>query len=264
MFSNLLGQRAALIIAHPGHELRVYGWLIKAQPYVFILADGSGHAGRSRLNTTTGILRDLGGKPGGIYGRLTDAEIYAAIIERDLDLFVALTEELAEDLVRHQTEYVVGDAMEGYNPAHDICRTITNAAVEIANQTASRRIRNFDILLTGRLNTAAEVSRGTVRIDLEDDVMARKLQAAREYLEIIDDVNRTIEREGVGALKTEVLRPVLNTDNGNGFFQQTPYYEQYGEQQVAAGYYQRVIRYRDHFLPLADGLQQYVACRGRR
>ena len=40
--------------------------------------------------------------------------------------------------------------------------------------------------------------------------------------------------------------------------------KQYGEQQVAAGYYQRVIRYRDHFLPLADGLQQYVACRGRR
>src|SRR5207247_3368478 len=111
-----LGRHAALIIAHPGHELRVYGWLNRARPLVFVLTDGSGHTGRSRLNATTRILRELGSEPGGIYGRLTDAEIYSAIIERNLDLFVALTEELAEAFVMHETDYVVADALEGYNP----------------------------------------------------------------------------------------------------------------------------------------------------
>src|SRR5207253_5484219 len=36
----LPGGRAALVIAHPGHELRVYHWLRLARPSVFILTDG--------------------------------------------------------------------------------------------------------------------------------------------------------------------------------------------------------------------------------
>lgn len=32
--------RAALVVAHPGHELRVYGWLEQARPRVFVLTDG--------------------------------------------------------------------------------------------------------------------------------------------------------------------------------------------------------------------------------
>src|SRR5205807_943759 len=129
---------------------------------------------------------------------------------------------------------------------------------ELASRTTQRRIGNFDILLAGTISAAEKVSRGAVCIDLGDEVVVRKLQAAREYLEIASDVNRTLEREGAGAQKTEVLRPVREANSCNGWFEKPPYYEKYGEQQVAAGYYQRVVRYRDHFLPLADGLQRYV------
>jgi hypothetical protein len=35
---------------------------------------------------------------------------------------------------------------------------------------------------------------------------------------------------------------------------EVPYYETYGEQRVAAGAYDRVLRFREHLLPLADAL----------
>lgn len=125
--------RPALVIAHPGHELRVYHWLRMARPCVFILTDGSGRSGKSRLHSTTKILERNKASQGCIYGRHTDSEIYLALMDHKLDLFLNLDQELAVALVQERIDYVVGDAIEGYNPSHDLCRAIINAAVEIAS-----------------------------------------------------------------------------------------------------------------------------------
>lgn len=41
-------------------------------------------------------------------------------------------------------------------------------------------------------------------------------------------------------------------------FAETPFYERHGEKQVAEGYYDQVIRYREHMLALAEGLWSQV------
>src|ERR1700742_4299674 len=69
---------AALIVAHPGHELRLHGWMSLARPCVYVLTDGSGHSGQSRLAATTQLLSTIRAESGCIYGRFTDAEFYAA------------------------------------------------------------------------------------------------------------------------------------------------------------------------------------------
>src|SRR5206468_10486420 len=76
---TLPGRRAALVIAHPGHELRVHAWVELAQPLAFVLTDGSGHTGQSRLASTSRLLDQTGASSGGIYGRLTDGVLYTAI-----------------------------------------------------------------------------------------------------------------------------------------------------------------------------------------
>jgi hypothetical protein len=70
---------SALVVAHPGHELRVFGWVEATRPRVYVLTDGSGRGGRSRLPATTRILAETGAVPAGIYGRLTDHDAYDAI-----------------------------------------------------------------------------------------------------------------------------------------------------------------------------------------
>src|SRR5919202_2920039 len=107
--------RAALVIAHPGHELCLYGWLKSARPRVFVLTDGSGHSGKSRIERTTNILKEVGACVGSFYGRFSDAAIYEAILNHQFDLFVGLAQELAAQIINERIECVVGDAREGYN-----------------------------------------------------------------------------------------------------------------------------------------------------
>ena len=262
MLGPLQDRRAALVIAHPGHELRVYNWLGLAHPNVFVLTDGSSHCRQPRLHRTTSILNSLGAQPASIYGGMTDGEIYSAILDRNFDLFIETVRELSEALVRKHIAYVVGDAIEGYNPAHDVCRLIINAAVKKARRTG-HRVENFDILLAGKAaDCPSETLADAISIEVDDEMLSRKLQAARDYSELAVDVHRILDEEGIDSLKTECLRRVKE-DSGDGQFKEPPYYEIYGEKQVAAGYYQQVIRYREHVLPIAQVLRQSVASRSR-
>jgi hypothetical protein len=256
MLGSLHDRRAALVMAHPGHELRVYFWLSLVRPRVFILTDGSGHSGKSRLHRTTRILDSLGARPGCIYGRLTDAAIYSAILNGEIDLFISIAGELAQALVRDRIEYIVGDAIEGYNPAHDVCRLVINAAVKKACQMGNC-VENFDVLLAYKLaDDALAAMTDIISIDADEQMLEGKLQAARDYSELAVDVNRVLAQEGIASLGTEYLRPV-NEDLYNQVLQEPPYYEVYGEEQVAAGRYQQVIRYRDHVLPIGEALQEF-------
>ena len=110
------GERAALVIAHPGHELRVHGWLEQARPEVFVLTDGSGHTGRSRLASTSRLLARAGARPGCIYARLTDRDLYATLLDGQLDVFVRLAVELGEALAHSEVHVLqAGNGRPGGN-----------------------------------------------------------------------------------------------------------------------------------------------------
>jgi hypothetical protein len=193
---------------------------------------------------------------GSFYGQLSDGDAYCAILNGDLDLFARLARELAAYLLTEQIEYVAGDALEGYNPTHDVCRLVINAAVEMANSGAGRKVGNFDFPLTGRPDKYD--GEHAISLQLDNKAFARKMTAARSYAELDSEVEEAIRQNYAEAFRVERLRPV--DSNKIGFeFNEKPYYERYGEQQVAAGHYRDVIRYREHFMPLAEALWQQVA-----
>lgn len=174
--------RAALVIAHPSHELCVHGWLQTARPRVFVLTDGSGRAGEPRINSTTNVLTDVGAQPGSIYGRMGDIDVYDAFLDRDFPAFIALAEELAEEFSRHKIEYVVGDSDEGYSPTHDACRLLTNAAVEMVSRRRKREIANFEFAVVGPPDGCpAPLRNQAVWVQLDDEAFSRKIVAARGY-----------------------------------------------------------------------------------
>jgi hypothetical protein len=256
---TLQDRRAALVVAHPGHELRVHGWMELAHPFVCVLTDGSGHSGQSRLESTTRLLAKTGAPLGSIYGRVKDIEIYTAILDSDFGLFRELAEELGKAFVRDAVEYVVGDAIEGYNPIHDLCRSVINAAVELANRSKTNRIANFDFLVIGLPDLKSDEARSReVWMRLDEVALARKLEAAKSYLELRDDVGKMINETGSASFRFEALRPVISAVGADGLIQEPPFYERYGEKQVSEGYYRRVIRYREHILPIVDALQSYA------
>jgi hypothetical protein len=250
--------KAALVVAHPGHELRVYQWLRLTRPLCFVLTDGSGGSGKSRLDSTTTLLEQNGARMGSIYGRLTDREIYSAIIKGELDLFIDLSEELVRELVREEIDFVVGDAIEGYNPAHDVCRFMINAAVEIVSRKRNQPLLNYEVSLTSQPANFAEAKIGeAIRIHLDEEDLSRKLEAAHSYHELAGDVDQILKTEGIQAIQTEWLQPVSNWGISISQPPESPYYELHGEKQVAAGHYEQVLRYREHVLPIAQALRDY-------
>lgn len=258
-FEDLRQRRAALIIAHPGHELRVHRWLELARPLVFVLTDGSGHTGRSRLASTTAVLERTGAKPGPVYGRLTDRSLYRAILGGDVDLFSSLADEISLALDAAGVDYVVGDAVEGFNPGHDVCRLLLNAAL-LRLDPRGGRPGNFEFLLEGPPQECPPEDRSeAILLELDDDPLRRKLEAARSYPELAGEVEKAFAVHGWKPFRVECLRPVRYGLEIGDRFPHPPYYESYGEKQVAAGIYREVIRFREHLAPLAASLGRHAA-----
>src|SRR4029453_5346950 len=95
----LPADRAALLVAHPGHELRLHGWMEQSRPVVFVLTDGSGRTHHSRLPPTTRVLERAGATRGAVYGRFTDAAVYQALLARDIAAFTDTAAEIAAALL---------------------------------------------------------------------------------------------------------------------------------------------------------------------
>jgi hypothetical protein len=253
MGSVILEGNAALIIGHPGHELRIYHWVETARPLTFVLTDGSGRGQQSRLPSTANVLRRAGAKPAPIFGRWTDAQAYEILLSGNLGALAGLTRELGQALVANEIQAVVADAMEGFNPTHDLCRHMTNAAVLTANRATGWKIANFDFVLVAPPDTASEVIRDQcIRLQLDPAALARKRVAAENYPELKEEIDAAISKFGLEIFATELLRPVAADLSAN--HEGRPFYETHGEDRVKQGHYHQVIRYREHVRPLMEAL----------
>ena len=280
--TDLFATSSALIVAHPGHEMRLHCWLAKARPVVFILTDGSGRSQLSRLDSTTNYLREIGVERGSLYGRFSDRKIYQSLLRHDFTLFINLVNELVESFRRERIALVVGDAAEGYNSTHDLCRLLVNAAVEMANGAGAGHIANYDFPVVERPDSCPQRLRAAaIRLHLDETTFAGKLAAARKhYPELVTEMEMALSRTGTSPLRVylegrnetqqaavetcldlfrvEVLRPAGGHKQLDAFMRHKPFYESHGERQVASGYYAETIRYREHLAPLADVLREHV------
>ena len=255
MVADLNPEHSMLVVGHPGHELRVYGWLMTARPIVQVLTDGSGSEGHSRIDSTTTVLDSVAARRGSIYGRMSDREIYSAILASDHARFLALSDELAAELVRHHIDVVAGDGIEGFNPSHDVCRYVINAAVRLASKRSGRTIACYGFPLDGAPDGNGHGGTdGALRVQLDEQMLERKLQAAHGYTELRGEVARALERFGREPFRTECLWPIDLADPYGWDPSRVPLYESYGAERVASGVYEHVVTFRDHVKPLADAL----------
>ncbi len=274
--------RSLLVIGHPGHELRVYGWIGQVRPIVCILTDGSGSDGTPRLDKTLEILHELGAEIGPLCGELSDRGIYEKILRHEYDPFDTLCKRLARLIIAQDIDLVVSDAIEGYNPVHDLCEALVRTAVGIArnandadnNENAGKTrngkpcsIRHYTIPLmndprpaTGSMEAAHHT------IELTPLRFKQKLEAMRSYAAsaggiLQEEVGDAFHNFGEEAFAREYLFAAAapGQEPERRFSRQKPFYETYGEQKVAAGRYQSVIRFHEHVLPIVNHLRKKVS-----
>ena len=250
------GLRTALVVAHPGHELRIHGWLERTRPLVLVLTDGSGGLGQSRLASTQGLVDAAGAQCGRIFGRFTDRTLYQALVDHKHDEFLEIARELARILVEHRIDLVAGDSAEGYNSGHDVCRLLIDAAVEWIRIQESRHIENRDFPVVAAPETcSAEQRDSALWLQLDETALSRKLAAARAYRELASEVEAALTAHGTKAFSTECLRLI-----------QAPWslpaapawYEEYGTKRVKEKVYAHVVRQEEHVVPLRRSLKAWA------
>ena len=174
-----------------------------------------------------------------------------------LEPLCEVVESIAAALTDAQIEMVVSDACEGYNPTHDICFELTQAAVELVRRRTRRTIQRYSFCLTEWEGCVpSQMAEDLVHLELDDTCLHDKIEAARSYVELRDEVDRALEYKGIEYFRNEALIPSTGWTTAPEDYK--PGYELRGEQRVGEGKYAQVLRYNDHLLPIFRGLRHYV------
>src|SRR3954447_24801100 len=239
-----------LIIAHPGHELRLFDWMERERPLVFILSDGSGGAQSSRLGYSVSAIRATGARLIEGSGERSDRDWYAAILRRDIPAFRQAADAIAAAALIVHAPLVVSDAADGYNPLHDLCQAIAGAVVaRIARDSKAPEFRVSPA-------TASAMGSKAVAWKLEDEAVRRKRLAISANTPLAEEIARLLA-EAPDVLHTEqLLVPTFDWPEN-----WTPEWEAFGRKRVKEGRFAAAITYRDHVLPIAKALLGRDDCR---
>jgi hypothetical protein len=243
----------ALIIGHPGHELRAYAFIKKYKPDVFILTDGSGSHKASRLDQSIKLLDSLGAKFQDTIKIFSDIELYNIILEQELSKISSYKNNLKDIIIENNYDLVVGDALEGFNPTHDICRYLINGIVsDILADNNSKTILNYDFVLDSAPNNIPiDDNIGGLSLKLSDEEYQEKLNAAMNYPELKYEVETAIEKYGKEVFLWESFGMVLDINQISNWGSLKPYYEIFGENRVKKGLYSQLITFEKHIKPIA-------------
>ncbi len=170
---------------------------------------------------------------------------------------------MAQAFAAHRPDLVLCDAVEFFNPVHDVtlplvlrARRLSDLAFDIFEVpllSQGARDRNYEI-------QAAQGSRAdrTVRVRLSDEEAAAKLQAARQtYINLsqilIDEAGIDVHKLSPEDVGTEVLFGP-SQDLAEPESEDLIRYHWRGEDLKTRGAVRDVITYRGHYLPVAEHL----------
>jgi len=246
-----LRRRPLLLVAHPGHELRLFGWIAKTRPLVAILTDGSGSTGISRIDLSRELVDRLGGEIV-MAGRFAEPLLYEMILRADAGPLLAVAEELAVLLREEGSDLIVSDAGEGYHPGHDLCTPI--AACGAARCPQPPRHYEYRVVGDPRVNG----SHASVLM-LDDATLRDKIESSRRYAAesgavLAAEVEYMFDTYGEESFRYECLLPAGH--EGPQLHDGLRYYEKRGEQRVRDGRYREVLRHATHVEPLVAAMRQ--------
>lgn len=253
------GAITAFVAAHPGHELRLATWMARSRPLMFVLAKGA-RSGRSeaRMEASRQLAMVLGATPSKQFGVAFDPEIYGWIMNRDVEAFSCLADDLREAFATNRIEHVVTDAWQNYNPVHDLAHALARVAAAEAAADTGRRIDVLDYpVVMGRMAHAPlGPQRGEVEQSASD--LAAKAALIAQYPDIAEDVRLLEAAVGREAVERETLHDPLDLETLRGALDEAPWYERHGEERVRAGVYSQVLRW-SHMAPIVAMLSDRLA-----
>jgi hypothetical protein len=115
-----------MVFSHPNHELAIYGLLNRLRPYTLFLTDGGSS---DRLEQTRKGLDSVGILNRATFLNYPEDSFYNALLRQDGAFYEGIAETVANHVRAVGAEQVICDAVEFYNPVHDMALPIVHAAL---------------------------------------------------------------------------------------------------------------------------------------
>jgi hypothetical protein len=242
------------VFSHPNHELAVFGLVQRTRPAIVYLTDGGGP---HRENQTREGLGRIGALERATFFSITEDAMYNALLERDSGFFVDLALRLRESLRSHAPRQIVCDAVEFYNPLHDITLPIVLRASEGLPAVVFEAPLVFQQPGGGERyvvqRPAASRVEHQIGFDLSADERAAKLTARDEvYTLLVEQMGPVITGLPDDHIGHEVVVPAVGIRLPGDDL--TLRYEWRSQILLASGQIGQAITYSGHYLPVVEAL----------
>jgi len=246
-----------MVFSHPNHELAILGIVQRLRPHLVFLTDGGGE--RRMAETRVG-LATAGGEERARFLAHPENDFYRGLLAGDTEFFEGVARQVREAIFETGARHVLCDAVEFYNPVHDLALPIARAALRGRPGT-----RLFEVPLIHQAPAP-----GTERYVIQRFPKGRESAVLRYRLSPAELAVKTRARETVYRLLGEQMgsflgelpparlaeeivapaAPAQGEPDGDVVLR----YEWRGRALRDRGLVERVITYRDHYRPLAAAL----------
>ena len=250
------GVRRLMAFGHPGHELALFGVLQRYRPQVVVITDGGSAA---RVQESRAGLTSIGMLERTIYLGYSEAAFYTALLDADVALFADVVRQLRSLIVDQRPEQMFCDAVEFYNPVHDITLPLVRAAVD------QWPVDIYEVPLVYQKDEPEEtyeiqrvpspLAAHRIVHALTPPEVDRKAAALNEIYRSLHDqagpVFLSLSREHLGREEMAAAVPPALSPAATG---RALRYEWRARRLLDQGAIQRAIGFADHYQPIAERL----------
>ncbi len=245
-----------VVLGHPGHELAIFGLLQRHPPDLIIVVSDGGPP--ERMAQSRQGLAGIGLLDRAHYLSVPEDEFYRALLDRDHGFLSGVVDAVAAEIARVEPSQVFCDAVEFYNPVHDLTLPIVRSAlgasaaaiyeIPLAYQTDDEvetyRVQRVPPALADRRLIFALTPEETDAKRHARDAIYRSLhqQAGPDLLDV---PTAELAREELFLSLDPVPQP------GDGRLNR---YERRARELLAQRRISRMITYAGHFAPVVDAL----------
>jgi hypothetical protein len=245
-----------IVFSHPNHELAIFGLLQRLRPYLVFLTDGGGG---ERLAQTRRGLQSIGLLGHASFLDQPEKSFYDALLARDSEFYKRIADMVSASVQAHRPDQILCDAIEFYNPVHDISLPVVRAALRGATNTPV-----FEVPLIYQRpgeGEAYEIQRTwaapndrPVKYQLCEQELAVKVRARdRIYTSLADQMGPLISELPGAHLALEFMVPARSSipEPGPDIILR---YEWRARLLAERGEIEQTITYKQHYLPVASSL----------
>jgi hypothetical protein len=253
-FSESRDIRRLMIFGHPTHELALFGAIQRLDPHILVITQGDGPTQEGYSRTALGRIDRLGRTT---YLGYHEADFYQALLDGDTGYFDRVVADIRDEVDRVRPDQVFCDAIEFYNPVHDITLVLVEAALDGAEAAVYgvplvyQKDEGDEAYEIQRVPDPLADRRRT--FELNDAELERKREARNEiYLNLRDQAGGDFMGLGDSHLVREEVEALNGIDLRPGADGRRMRYEWRADVLQREGAIDRKITYREHYLPMVE------------